>query len=162
MLRLGHYGAAMLAYVPVVRVLGPHRRWLAIGGLLLTLLASRLPDLDQRIPFLPHRGPTHTIWFALAVGCAGVAALDAVATIDDLVVLALAAGTPFLGVGSHLVADAITPAGIRPFWPVWSRSVAVGLVRAENGIANQVLFLAGLIGIATSMGGAGGALGQFI
>lgn len=26
-----------------------------------------LPDVDLRVPGIPHRGPTHTVWFALAV-----------------------------------------------------------------------------------------------
>ncbi|WP_394295466.1 hypothetical protein [Halorubrum kocurii] len=27
-----------------------------------------IPDWDQRVPFISHRGPTHTVWFALLVG----------------------------------------------------------------------------------------------
>jgi LmbE family N-acetylglucosaminyl deacetylase len=30
-----------------------------------------LPDVDLRLPLVPHRGPTHTVWFALAVAAGG-------------------------------------------------------------------------------------------
>ena len=26
------------------------------------------PDVDMKIPGIPHRGPTRTVWFAAAVG----------------------------------------------------------------------------------------------
>jgi inner membrane protein len=27
-----------------------------------------VPDYDQRVPGIAHRGPTHTVWFAALVG----------------------------------------------------------------------------------------------
>lgn len=30
------------------------------------------PDVDMKVPFVPHCGPTHTMWFAAAVGVAGL------------------------------------------------------------------------------------------
>ena len=67
--REGHVDAALLAYAPVGLVT------LALGFDTLALLGgvgaaglAMLPELDQRIPGLTYRGPTYTVWFALAVG----------------------------------------------------------------------------------------------
>lgn len=62
---------ALLAYAPVgfgVLVLGFETLAVAGGGVVVG--GAMLPDLDPRIPGVPHCGPTHTIWFALAVGLA--------------------------------------------------------------------------------------------
>lgn len=151
MMRIGHYGAAMLAYVPVVVFLGPDRPWVTGLGLAATLGAARLPDLDQKLPFVPHRGPTHTLWFGLVLGLSAAAGANAVLPESDIHLLVFAALFPPLGVFSHLAADALTPAGVRPFWPLYSRSVSVALVRAENGAANRLLFGAGLLALALTL-----------
>ncbi|TKX85447.1 metal-dependent hydrolase, partial [Halorubrum sp. SS5] len=69
MYRKGHVGASLVVYAPL--------------GFLVTALASievgaagavgvaslaMVPDLDMRVPFVKHRGITHTVWFALLVG----------------------------------------------------------------------------------------------
>lgn len=61
MLRLGHYGAAMLAYAPVVSVLDPSDLFTATAGFVLVLVAARLPDIDQRVAFVTQPGPIHTV-----------------------------------------------------------------------------------------------------
>jgi hypothetical protein len=33
-----------------------------------TLALVMATDVDMKIPGIPHRGPTHTVWFAAAVG----------------------------------------------------------------------------------------------
>lgn len=151
MMRIGHYGAAMLAYAPVVVLMDPVGPGVAVVGLAATLGTARLPDLDQSIPFVPHRGPTHTLWFGLVLGVFGAVTANTVLPRADVRLLGLATILPTLGVLSHLAADALTPAGVRPCWPLWSRSVSVSLVRAENGTANRLLFGAGLLVLAFTL-----------
>ena len=161
MYQLGHYGAALLVYAPLgaLVALSGHEP-AAIGGGLVCLACSTLPDCDHHVPLLDHRGPTHTVAFALfvggglaaitailvgaapsAVGDRGVVALGAAATVD-LATFAFVVGA--LSIGSHLLADALTPMGIRPFWPVSRRRYTLGVTRAANAVANYVLLGLGL------------------
>jgi len=48
-----------------------------------------------------------------------------------------------LTVVSHLLADVITPMGIRPFWPLSDRHFTLDLVYAKNWAANVLLFVLG-------------------
>lgn len=69
--RIGHLGAGLLIYAPVfaalLRVDSPVA---GIIGLVIVLWTAPLPDIDLRFPGLTHRGPTHTVAFALIVGLA--------------------------------------------------------------------------------------------
>lgn len=164
MYQLGHYGAALLAYAPLgaLVALSGHEP-AAVGGGLVCLACSTLPDCDHRVPLLEHRGPTHTVAFALLVGAAlaavtgilvdatpaGLAAVVAPVGLGvepavsvDLVTFAFVVGA--LSIGSHLLADALTPMGIRPFWPVSRRHYTLEVTRAANAIANYVLLGLGL------------------
>lgn len=144
MYRYGHYGAALLVYAPtafVTAALG-FQRLALIGGVAVVLLAM-VPDYDQRIPNVPHRGPTHTGWFAVAVGIAGlligaiVGAQQGIFAIIGLSAFGfvVAAGT----ICSHIAADALTPAGVRPFTPWNTHRYTYDLVKAANPIANYLL-----------------------
>lgn len=148
--REGHYGAALIAYAPVgfVLLLTENVDLAVLGGIVTVALAP-LPDIDLRLPLVSHRGATHTIGFALIVGGA-LASVGWVLTSGSspetsftYASLGLLAGT--LSIGSHLLADVITPMGIRPLWPVSSRSYSLRLVRSDNFLANYGLLSAGLI-----------------
>ncbi|GAB3037500.1 metal-dependent hydrolase [Natronobiforma cellulositropha] len=149
MYRPGHYGVALLVYAPlgfVVASAGYEPA--AIVGCVTVLALSTLPDYDQRVPALEHRGPTHTFAFAALVGVAlaGVAALlvgEGVA-FAGLGVVGFAFAVGSLSILSHLLADALTPAGIRPFWPLSNRRYSVSLTRASNVVANYALLGLGL------------------
>lgn len=157
MYQLGHYGAALLSYAPLgFLVLVAGFPQLAIVGGACTLALATLPDVDHRIPGCPHRGPTHTVWFALLVGLAlggggvalavvtdgsGVAASES-GTALFLGLFGFAVGT--LAILSHLGADVITPSGIRPFAPLRDDHYTYDIVRAKNPIANAVLFALGV------------------
>lgn len=170
MYRNGHVGFALLTYAPVVTAVtlfAPEYLLLvAIGGLAMfdlllpvslatgwnvSLSLAMLPDLDVRVSWLEHRGITHTVWFALAT--AGVCAVLGYWTFGfagDLFGLSPTSGALFFGyVGfhsilTHILADALTPMGIRPFTPVSGREYTLSLVRAKNQTANTALLLAGL------------------
>ncbi|OYR57093.1 metal-dependent hydrolase [Halorubrum halodurans] len=163
MYRKGHVGAALAAYAPVgfglAAVAGLE---LAAGAGVVAAWTAMLPDLDTRIPFVKHRGITHTVWFALAVGVAfglvggavGLEGGSAAALGFAALGFALGAGT----VVSHLLADAITPMGIRPYAPVRGDHYTLDLVAAANPVANYVLLVLGgaAAGVAVLAGAAVG------
>ncbi|ADD04220.1 DUF457 family protein [Natrialba magadii ATCC 43099] len=157
MYQVGHYGAALLVYAPLgtaVAVGGDEG--LAIVGGLVAVSLSTLPDFDQRVPMLEHRGPTHTVGFALLVGV--LVAMAAAVVVGqstpfvglELLVFAFAVGT--LAIVSHLLADVITPMGIRPFWPLSSRHYTFDVTRAANPIANYALFGLGVSAVVVAVG----------
>ncbi|WP_458206007.1 metal-dependent hydrolase [Haladaptatus sp. NG-SE-30] len=141
MYRPGHYGVALALYAPVGFVLvvaGLADRAL-VGGVALLALAM-LPDLDSKTERLRHRGGTHSLLFAAVVGIlsgivGGVLAGPWYAVFGVLVGV--------LAVISHLLADVITPMGIRPFWPFSDRHYTLDVTPASDRTANYLLFVAG-------------------
>ena len=104
--REGHVGAALLAYAPV----GALTLALGFGNLALlgaggAVVLAMLPDYDQRVPGLEHRGPTHTVWFALAVGVV-LAVLGGLSGAEHglLSALALAVWASVMGVATSRLA----------------------------------------------------------
>lgn len=149
MYRTGHIGVALLTYSPIgVLLLVSGLGELAIlGGAGMVALAM-VPDADHRVPFVRHRGPTHTLLFAaivgIGLGAAGFTLGEGLGTsTTTLGTFGLVIGA--LSVLAHLAADALTPAGITPFWPVSGRHYSADVVRAKNPIANYLLFAAGIM-----------------
>lgn len=148
MQRAGHVGAALAAYAPVAAVSAAVGfDDLAFLGALAAVGLAMLPDIDLRIPLVPHRGPTHTVWFALAIAAVGAyAGWSAGAGAGPRTAAgigAFGAVVAGLAVGSHVVADAMTPMGVRPFTPLSDRRVTFDLTRASNPIANVLVLLLG-------------------
>ena len=149
MYKFGHIGVALLAYSPIgFGMLIAGFEDLAVAGGAVMVALANLPDCDHKLPFVQHRGFTHTVGFALVVG-AGVAAtgylfgeylLAAPAT--TLAAFGLLVGT--LSILSHIAADSITPMGIRPFWPLSRWHYTANVVRAKNPVANYLLLAAGI------------------
>nr|WP_245681252.1 metal-dependent hydrolase [Halorientalis regularis] len=141
---------ALLVYAPVAAIM------LALGYARLTLLGgavvvggAMIPDLDQRVPGIAHRGPTHTVWFALAVGI-GAGTIGGLLGWQRGPLAALGTGLfgVFVGtltVGAHLLADVLTPTGIRPFAPVRDDRYTFDIAKAANPIANYALLAAGVV-----------------
>lgn len=162
MYQLGHYGAALLAYAPLGAAvsLAGHEPAAVVGGLVCVGL-STLPDCDHQLPLIDHRGPTHTLLFAGLVGAAlaGIVAVLgdasaaplAVGGTDDTLLAAFAFVVGALAIVSHLLADALTPMGIRPFWPVSRRHYTLEVTRAANTIANYALFVIGVGAVAVAV-----------
>lgn len=165
--RKGHYGVALLMFAPVgFALLATGRVDLAIvtGGAMLWL--AMFPDLDHRVPGIPHRGPTHSLLFAALVGGAFAAVGAALGTVTGgvgsagvgstdgvpLSVIGFAIGA--LTIVTHLLGDALTPAGVNFLWPVSARTYTIGLWRADSTIANYGLFVTGVFaaGAATYLG----------
>lgn len=174
--RAGHHGVALLTYAPLVAVVSlaaPELYLLAALGATclvnplwpikyaigrnVSFSLSMLPDIDMKLPGVKHRGPTHTVWFALLVAAlfAGVGAVlgPALVLLVSLPVDPTLLGAAFLGyigfhaVITHMLADMLTPMGVRPFAPVSGREYGLGLVNAGNVVANPLLFALGVVAV---------------
>jgi inner membrane protein len=148
----GHIGAGLLATAPVVfGVTAAGFSTLALAGAGVVVAGSMLPDLDMRLPFVTHRGPTHTVWFAGGVGVVyGVVGAVLGSGGGLLATVALGGYGALLGaltVGAHLLADALTPMGVRPFEPVDGRGYSLSVTRAANPIANYALLALGSVAV---------------
>jgi inner membrane protein len=147
--RNGHYGAALLCYVPVgFTLLAAGFEGVAAVGGALSLGLARAPDIDLRLPLVSHRGITHTLWFVVFVaalcGAAGWVLATPLGLTSPRTAAVFAGGIAGLSVTSHLLADVITPSGITPLWPLSGSHVTFDIVRADNWIANQVLLALGV------------------
>ena len=166
----GHAGFALLAYLPVLAVGTASEEWsvLTLIGVValadiarpvalltgwnLSLSLAMLPDIDQQLPQVTHRGFTHTIWFVLTVSLCGAGLGFLLATVFPIPggVASPAMVGLFCGylcvhaLGTHLLADVVTPMGLRPLWPVSDWHVSLNLLRAANPTANRVLYLMGV------------------
>ncbi len=150
--RNGHLGAALLLYAPAGFALigAGHQALALVGGAVVVSLAA-LPDCGHRPPFVEHRGPTPTLAFAAlvggGVGAAGHFAAAVVPGYDAAALSGFGFAVGALAVVSHLLADALTPMGITPFWPLSKRWFSASLVRADNWLANQLLLGLGLAAV---------------
>lgn len=152
--RTGHLGVSMLVFAPIGYLFvaaGEPLAALVTGGAMLWL--AMLPDVDHRVPGIPHRGPTHSLLFAALVGgaFAGAGALlaDGVGTVDRARLSLFGFFVGFVSVGAHLLGDVLTPSGVNLFWP-WGREFSLYLTRADSTIANYGLFLLGVFAVAAA------------
>jgi inner membrane protein len=160
--REGHIGAALLAYAPLgAVVVATGFRTAAVGGALAAAGLAMLPDYDQRIPGVKHRGVTHTVYFAAAVtvgaGLLGAFMgylhpdLGAVGAVGLGVFGAAVGGVTIL---SHIGADALTPMGVDPFGD--GRRYSLEVCRADSTLGNYGLLALGVLGGLVALGvGAG-------
>jgi len=147
--RPGHYGTALICYAPIaviVMALGVVE--MAVAGGAIVVGGAMLPDYDQRVPGISHRGPTHTVWFALAVGAVlgGAGAL-----IGGVIPTVVGGVSGVLLVLAHLLADVLTPMGIRPFAPVRDTKYTLDVARAANPVANYALLVVGILAAGTAL-----------
>lgn len=152
MYRPGHYGAALLTYAPFglfVSMMGYETA--AVVGCVLAVGLSTIPDYDYHIPLVEHRGPTHTLLFAVLVGIALAGVTSALVggnlAYAGLGVVAFAFAVGTLSIVSHLLADLLTPAGIQPFWPLSNRRYTLDVTPASSTLANYALLALGVVAI---------------
>lgn len=150
MKRSGHYGIALLAYAPIglfIAALGYGP--LALLGGLCAISLSTIPDCDRQLPGIDHRGPTHSVVFVLLVSAALASVCALVLSSPSpffhvgFVALAFAIGA--VSVGSHLLADALTPTGITPFWPLSNRRYAISVSYGTQKQVNYMLLGSGIV-----------------
>jgi inner membrane protein len=163
----GHKGIALLLYAPITYfLLTMEQPVLAIGGLVIVLFLSMLPDKDMVIALLPHRGPTHTIWFAGLVGAA-LAGIGLVVQfgLDEIGIVAVAVPVTglfivgFLSITFHLIGDAMNPTGVRPYKPLSSRRHAWDVTKSGSFIGNWAFYF---LGLAANLVAVGLALQQYL
>jgi len=160
MLRQGHIGVSLVLSSAVVYAAGKmDMLFVGIYFCSVLIFTEGLPDLDTSVPFVTHRGITHTLWFAIAVsiisgviGGGTVLYLAETAIWESIpvevspltvgIVTGLGGG---LGIISHLLGDLITPWGIEPFVPLSDRKVRVKLTTASNTTVNAAVFLSGVV-----------------
>lgn len=158
MYQYGHYGVSLLVYAPVGALLllaGEPELAVVAGAAMLSL--AMLPDVDQRIPGIKHRGITHTLAFAVAVGAAfavaggvlaGNPALVGTISVGVAGLVAVGFAVGFLTVLAHLLGDVLTPTGVVFLWPLSRRPYSLNLWRADNAVANYALLAVG-VGVAS-------------
>ena len=171
--RAGHTGIWMLLYAPVAfTLLSEGRPEVAVLGAAIVYVVEQILDADQFIPFLKHRGFSHTVGFAVLVGLTlgavgffigerafliagnwitergfdsvGTTVIEAETAVNERELARIGFGMGTFGILAHLAGDVVTKMGIQPFWPVSSWRVSLSRLRARNPIANQLLFVLGL------------------
>jgi len=162
---LGHIGISLLLFAPIAAALlaAGHVVIAVLTGLLMVAFGP-LPDLDEYTDRIAHRGPTHTVWFAGAVGLGvglgvfGVATVggslgvDVTATGFGPLSLGLWFGTiSTLTVLGHLAGDLITPMGIWPFRPISDWHHTFDLTPAKNPQANRLFLGAGMVALSSAL-----------
>lgn len=68
------------------------------------------------VPWLAHRGLTHTVWALLLWGAIGWG-LEQQLRMDGITLVSVA------GYASHLLADTLTPAGVRWLYPIYKKAI---------------------------------------
>lgn len=144
----GHVGAALFCYAPVAAALTRDGEpTLALAGVAVAVALSTLPDADEfAVVPVDHRGPTHTVWFVVVASCSG-AALGALAglVVGEPAALGVTVGVAAaVSLTSHLLADSITPMGIRPFYPLSTWHHSFDLTPAKNPRVNATMLIVGL------------------
>ena len=144
----GHVGIGFAGAAGIVLVLAvAGLSHLAVVASVAFVALSPLPDVDEWLPWTAHRGGTHSVWFALAVGAGTATLAVAFGTVLNVVpargaLLGFAVG--FLAVALHVVADAFTPMGVYPLWPVSSERRSLNVLASANPRANRYALAGGL------------------
>lgn len=124
----------------------------SVGCAALAAVAALLPDLDhprsllgRHLPrgsheLVEHRGATHSLAWALLAGWLTMRAAEQLGIPRARLVGAIVAA----GVGSHLLADAITEQGIPWLWPLSGRRLALPRLLAikTGGLIERLLVTA--------------------
>jgi inner membrane protein len=144
--------------------LAPITFWLLVGGypafaalvIGTVLYLAMLPDVDHRLPGVPHRGPTHSLLFAGVVGAAFAGAASLVEPVFSVAVpggVSMVAFGFLLGFGAvvaHLLGDVITPAGVTFLWP-YPKTWSLSLTTADSTLWNWGLFVLGVFAMAVAV-----------
>ena len=92
----------------------------------LALTLSIIPDIDIIIPFLQHRGPTHSIIISTAI------------FIPIFLIYRKRAIPYFIALNQHfLIGDSLAGSGIQLLWPITTQHY--GLIMEIKGLTNMTL-----------------------
>lgn len=162
MYKEGHYGLNSLLYAPIAVIIATISSIeLALLGAVFFVGASSIPDVDRHfdknmnshrsdvwhlVP-IKHRGFTHTVWFAAlfgalsGVGAIIMAPMAASQPMEIVAIFGVVCG--FGGIIGHILGDAITPMGVKPFSPIKRKKYSLGWFNASNSVANYGFLLIG-------------------
>ncbi len=150
----GHIGIGLLVYLPIgVFTAVYYTPLLAMLGMIVALWAAMLPDVDVFTPF-NHRGVTHSLLFIVlssVVVTFGAGMLGILTGHGMLHSGLLCGGITAIVMGSHLLADSLTPMGIWPLWPLSGRHITFDLVSSAHPEINWALFTLGVLGTIGSL-----------
>lgn len=168
--REGHHGLNALLYAPIAlgaAVFGSVE--LSIIGALFFVGTASIPDFDRhfdsgmshknwlwKLVPIKHRGFTHTVWFAVLGG--GVGAFLAAGLVPmvpqqpPVLVIVFGGVCTTGGLLGHILGDAMTPMGVRPFSPLKRRKYTFGWFLAKNPIANYGFLVLGGAALFTALG----------
>lgn len=153
----GHVGVGLGAAAGLVAALtASGLSEAAVPATVLLVGLSTLPDVDEHLPGLAHRGATHSAPFALAVGAATGAvsgALGPTATgLPSGTAAVLGSAVGVIAVVLHVLADVVTPMGVPLLWPLSSERRSLRLVWSADRRVNGGLLLVGALCLAVSLG----------
>lgn len=104
-----------------------------------------------------------SVWASLREPLAAVAPEVLAAFVDALpgvvTVAAISGLAATVSVLSHVLGDALTPAGVELFWPVNTERYSLDLVLASNAVANYLAFVVGVGAVVAALAWQFGALG---
>ncbi|WP_142860721.1 metal-dependent hydrolase [Salinigranum halophilum] len=165
--RRGHYGMTLLLGAVAVLLLSVPA---GVLSTLVMLLFTTLPDKDQVVSVLRHRGVTHTVGFALLVAFTVPSTVAyPIHVLQELViqfgvlhevlinphhVWQLLCISIFVGLTGHLGADMLTKGGgyrVRPFWPISKQTYAAGLCTSDDERWNTGLLMGGATAFSASV-----------
>lgn len=155
-------GTNILLFSPIMLIiLLFNNEFLAFAGLAFVAFFASLPDIDikySHLPFITHRGITHTVWFGIIIGFITSIIfylLSPVLFDQNSILIGLYGGfIGFYAVIGHIFADSFTPMGIRPFKkPKYipnsrifsNKRYSFDFFTAANPIANSLLLVLGVI-----------------
>jgi len=110
------------------------------------------PDIDLYLN-VPHRGPTHSIWFASLVGFvyALILMYSDISQLSLLETFAIGFLSGFVGVIGHMIGDMGTPMGVAPLEPVSSFYVGLGWYASGDKNVNRIAFQVGTFAFVLSV-----------
>lgn len=163
MYKTGHMGTNILLFSPILFLLLIfNNEFLAFASLAFVVFFASLPDIDIKysyLPFITHRGITHTIWFGLIIGSITAVIFYIISPTvlynHNALVIGLYGGfIGFYTIAGHILADSFTPMGIRPFKKpryipnsrIFSnKRYSFDFFTAKNPIANSLLLALGVL-----------------
>lgn len=139
---------------------------LAAFSLTGTIALVALPDMDRRLPGIPHR-MTHSVlvmvllaavfsaggWIVgdrltLYAGLGAANGAEALPPLFTAVFVFAVTGQAFIG---HILADMLTRSDVEILWPVLDRSVSVDAKQVVDPRANEGMYVVGTVGIAVGI-----------
>ena len=144
MLKPGHIGTGLLVYAPIAgAVIAFADILLALAGGIIVVFTSMLPDQDHSLPFLTHRGVSHTIVAAAVVGT--ITTVGVYSIVGNVEIAGFVGAVLFISYVAHLIADMLTPTGVAFLWPIKKKKYSLSVAKFDNRVANYGLLVLGII-----------------